>query len=243
MRASPPARPRTRWSAAPTPCTGTKPSWRAAVASREPATKTAPSRESAGWQLFQSRKGRSGWTVRPARYSSSARGSEAASRSAPASSSGSRPYRVAWKKARYGCCVGWTKWRTKRLVRIATPPSTTGNACARAGGRARGRGRRRAAGSAARAGDTASCSGCRSRARPAVRPVSRAAARPRATAPPRARSRAAPRRLWPRSARSAGSAGPAGGRSPAAPASRRGAASGRSARARPGRTGSRAGAR
>ena len=33
---------------APTPCVGTKPSWRAAVASRQPATSTAPSRSSCG---------------------------------------------------------------------------------------------------------------------------------------------------------------------------------------------------
>src|SRR5207244_610024 len=63
----PPALFRAIASPARTPCTGTKPSWRAAVASRQPPTSTAPSRSSAGWHAFQCRNGSSGWTVRPAR--------------------------------------------------------------------------------------------------------------------------------------------------------------------------------
>ena len=57
-----PARGRRRRLAA-----GTKPSWRAATASRQPATITAPSRSSAGAQPAQSAKGSSGWQVRPSR--------------------------------------------------------------------------------------------------------------------------------------------------------------------------------
>ena len=54
-------------SAAPTPCAGTKPSWRAAAASRQPATSTWPSRCSAGWHADQSANGSSGWQACPAR--------------------------------------------------------------------------------------------------------------------------------------------------------------------------------
>ena len=42
MRGGPPATPVAISSAAPTPCVGTKPSWRAAAASRQAATSTAP---------------------------------------------------------------------------------------------------------------------------------------------------------------------------------------------------------
>ena len=79
---------------------------------------TRPSRRRAG----------AGGTCGPARYASIARGSAATLRSASASSCGSRPVRVAWKKARYGCWVGWAKRRRSGLTRIAVPPSRTGNA-------------------------------------------------------------------------------------------------------------------
>ena len=100
------------------PCVGTKPSWRAAVASRQPATRTAPSRSSAGRHASQSAKGRRGWQVRPARYASIARGSAPAARSASASIAGSRLVRVAWKNARYGCWVGCAKRRRNGVTRI-----------------------------------------------------------------------------------------------------------------------------
>ena len=67
--------PRAISSAAPTPCMGTRPSCRTADASPAPATSTAPSRPSAGWQAFQSRNGSSGCTERPELYASSARAS------------------------------------------------------------------------------------------------------------------------------------------------------------------------
>ena len=38
------------------------------------------------------------------------------------------PSRVAWKNARYGCCVGWANRRRKGVTRIAVPPSRTGKA-------------------------------------------------------------------------------------------------------------------
>ena len=82
MRAGRSVRPCAMASAAPIPCVGTKPSWRAAAASRQPATSTAPRRPMAGWQADHSRNGRRGWQERPARYASSARLSAAASRSA-----------------------------------------------------------------------------------------------------------------------------------------------------------------
>ena len=61
------ARPWAIASAGPMPCVGTKPSCRAACASRQPATSTAPSRPIAGWQADHSANGRSGWHERPAR--------------------------------------------------------------------------------------------------------------------------------------------------------------------------------
>ena len=65
--APPPASPRAISSAAETPCVGTNPSCRAAAASRQPATSTAPSRSSAGRHASQSANGSSGWQVRPLR--------------------------------------------------------------------------------------------------------------------------------------------------------------------------------
>ena len=56
----PPSRARRR-----VPCVGTKPNWRAAVASRQPATSTAPSRSISGSAAAQSAKGSSGWHARP----------------------------------------------------------------------------------------------------------------------------------------------------------------------------------
>ena len=67
MRGGPLARPCAIASAGPIPCVGTNPSWRAEVASRHPATSTAPSRSIAGWQADQSANGSSGWHERPAR--------------------------------------------------------------------------------------------------------------------------------------------------------------------------------
>src|SRR5581483_9443772 len=83
--------PRASSRAAPTVCTGTNPSCRTACASAAPATSTAPRRLSAGWHAFQSRNGRSGCTVRPARYSAIARASVATDRSASARTRGARP--------------------------------------------------------------------------------------------------------------------------------------------------------
>ena len=67
MRASGPVTPRTSSSAVPRLPVGTKPSWRAATASRQPATITDPTRLSVGAQPAQSAKGSSGWQVRPSR--------------------------------------------------------------------------------------------------------------------------------------------------------------------------------
>ena len=67
MRGGRSAQPCVIVSAAPTPWVGTNPSWRAAVASRQPATSTAPSRWIAGWQAAHSANGRSGWQERLAR--------------------------------------------------------------------------------------------------------------------------------------------------------------------------------
>ena len=84
---------------------------------------------SAGGTPSQSANGSSGWQVRPAGRPRSRARRAAATRSASASALRvSGPSRVAWKNARYGCCVGWAKWRWKRWSRIAVPPSTTGNA-------------------------------------------------------------------------------------------------------------------
>ena len=86
--------------AALTPCVGTKPSCRAATASRHPATSTAPTRSSAGRHASQSANGSRGWHVPPSRYAEIARGSAAAARSASSSVTESRPLRVAWKNVR-----------------------------------------------------------------------------------------------------------------------------------------------
>ena len=64
MRGSLPARARAMASAAPRLWVGTSPSWRAASASRQPATSTVPSRSSTGRQPAQSANGRSGWQER-----------------------------------------------------------------------------------------------------------------------------------------------------------------------------------
>ena len=69
-----------------------------------PATITAPSRPSAGWHAFQSRNGSSGCTVRLERYN---RSRVLSATLAPRPRAGGiAPARVAWKNARYGCCVG-----------------------------------------------------------------------------------------------------------------------------------------
>ena len=111
------------------PCTGTKPSCRAAVASRQPATSTAPSRSERGLARVPVGERQQRMARCAPRGSRRARAaSAAAARSASARTLGSRPVRVAWKNARYGCCVGCAKCRGKRLTRIAVPPFATGNA-------------------------------------------------------------------------------------------------------------------
>ena len=67
MRGGRSMRPRAISRAGPIPCVGTKPSCRAAVASRQPATSTAPSRLSAGMHAAQSANGSSGWHAAPPR--------------------------------------------------------------------------------------------------------------------------------------------------------------------------------
>ena len=92
--------------------------------------RTDPRWSICGRQLSQSANGSSGWQVRPARYDAIPRESAAAPRSASAIARGSGPERVAWKNARYGCCVGWLKCRWNRWTRIAVPPATTGGSVA-----------------------------------------------------------------------------------------------------------------
>ena len=149
-------------SAAPTPCVGTNPSCRAATASRQPATSTAPSR-------LERRPARIPVGERQQRMARAAAavGGDRARVRRPRARLGERrpsraPLRGRRKNARYGCWVGCANRRRKRCdqdhrAAVGAP----GTRPARAAARGRARGRRRRAGSAARAGGTASSAGCR----------------------------------------------------------------------------------
>ena len=104
---------------------GTKPRSRAACASRQPATRTAPSRSIAGVHAAQSANGWSGG--RPALPGRRRARAVVGGRSLGLRQRlGSRATRSAPKNTRYGCCVGCLKWRWKRWSRIAVPPSAIG---------------------------------------------------------------------------------------------------------------------
>ena len=89
--------------------------------SRHPATRTAPSRSSAGRHASQSAKeARMAGAAGPVRLDRARvlRGARSPRRVA-----GSRLVRVAWKNARYGCWVGWAKRRRNGVTRMTVPPS------------------------------------------------------------------------------------------------------------------------
>ena len=100
-----------------------EPSWRAACASRQPATSTAPSRLRDGSHALHSTNGCSGWQAVAAAVVVSARRSVVAHRVAVA-----RRPRIEEQRDRYGVCVGRGKRRGSGWTRIAVPPSATSGA-------------------------------------------------------------------------------------------------------------------